>query len=167
MKKFASALAILAFVLCTVFAIERYLLVTAHQRALEEARAELVSATKAFQANPLIFGEQRGSGRQDLKSVAQAASGRSGVPLMFLSEAERELSEGVRERTLVCRTANVKLSALVAFLSDLEASSKGARLKEIRLKQSPENSNLFSEAESVLSIKTISPKTPRPEGVTE
>jgi len=85
------------------------------------------------------------------KAIFQESSVRHGLQLEFLSEAERDGGKGKRERLLSARFVRAPHDKLVLFLGEVEARGGGAFLKEIHLRPSKEVSDLYEEAEVVLS----------------
>jgi hypothetical protein len=156
MNRLLPALAVVALVLCAGFAAERYLKMAEAQEALDASILGLTEAQALSARHPEVFGAAGDSQQVSLKPLVQETGARHGIALAFLTETEKESGDGIRERSVLCRAVNVEQGKLIKFLFDLEKNGQGARLRELRLKPAPERSDMFQEAEGVLTIRSLS-----------
>ena len=154
MKRIFPAIVVAFFAAAAFFCIDRYVFMTSAKAALAEKQEGLAKAKQLYSANPHLFGTSDKS-KIELKVLVQEASARTGVSLSFLTETEKEIGDGIKEKNVQCRAVNVPQAKLVSFLADLESRSGGARIKELRLKPAAEQSDVFQEAESVLAVRYV------------
>lgn len=83
------------------------------------------------------------------KALLQDLAARQGIRVAFLAETEREVAGGGRERQVSARLVRVPQASLVRLLSGLEAPGTALRVRELRLRPSPEEAGLYEEAELV------------------
>ena len=149
-------LLMLSFLLCAFFVIDRYLAMRNAETAFNDAVDDISQIQITIGKYPDVFGPKPKLASTPLKPLVQEASSHNGVTLAFLTETEKEIDEGVSERSVLYRANNVEQGKLVKFLCELEQRGEGARLKELRLKPSSERSGVFQEAEGVLSLRSLS-----------
>jgi hypothetical protein len=127
--------------------------------AVRDASADrLAEARRIVDRHPQAFGSARsGSGEVSLKAIVQEAAGKHGVPIASLSEIEREAGKGRRERQVVTRLVRAEHPKLVAFLGDLEEKGGGAKVKELHLRPSKDQTGFYEEVEVILSRIFSSP----------
>lgn len=160
MRRFSSMLMLLVLVASALFAVDRYLAFDQRRSEFTNRTAELQEAKTIYRQAPESFGGAVGPAEdRPLKPLVQAASNQNRIRLNYLSETEKELGKGVRERSVIARTTNVPHAALVAFLAEVEAKGGGARIKEIRLKPSPTQSGVYQDAECVVSRNRVAEST--------
>lgn len=143
-----------AFISCMlllglIFAVERY---TAYLPVSAEAglrQVQLEEAQRMATAYPDAFGNR--AEEVNLKATVQAAVARQGISVTYLSESEKDLGKNLREYSVLTRAVNVPHAKLVTFLAELEAKGGGAHIKEIHLKPSKSHSEVYEEAETVVS----------------
>lgn len=150
------ACSVAAFVFATYFAVDRFAALDDARTASTLAQEQLASAQEMAHRHPEAFGLNANRGSSvDLKRLVQDSSARNGVSLLYLNETERDAGESIRERNVLARLVNVPHDKLVTLLADLETNGGGARIKEIRIKPSPARSDIYQEAEAVLTIRWI------------
>ncbi len=126
--------------------------------ARDSSSWRLAEAQRIVDRHPQAFGSARAAGVEvSLKTVVQEAAGKHGVPIASLSEVEREAGKGRRERHVVTRLVRAEHPKLVAFLSDLEEKGGGAKVKELHLRPSKDQTRVYEEAEVTLSRIFSSP----------
>lgn len=153
MKRLALPFALAGTVLAgaAAFATERGLAWAAAREARLAAHREIEDALRLAARHPNAFGIQAAPGESSLKSLAQETAARRGLQIGALSESERELDRGRRERQVVVRVVDAPHAELVRFLDDLEAQGAGAKVKEIHLRPSETRNGAYEEAEVVVS----------------
>lgn len=145
----SSALAIMAV---GVWSTERYLALRRTEEARNRAAREIEGALSLVRKHPTAFGAGTGLPTDSsMKALVQETAASRGVAIAYLSETERDVQKGHRERQTLVRVAQVPHRNLVHFLEDLERGAIGARVKEIHLRPSKSTSDLYEEAEVVLS----------------
>lgn len=136
-------------------ALDRYLAWQEAKVAADRQIEDLQAAHTAFARHPGAFGQGTDDpGARNLKALVQGAVARASVPVVFLSESERELGKGVVERSVTARAVNVAHGPWVRFLADLEAGGS-ATVKELRLKPAQRQSGVYEEAETVVSMRWV------------
>jgi hypothetical protein len=136
-------------------------LLSARLRGAERDRfvARLSEAQALLARHPDIFrgGAGAPAGDLPLKTVLQDASTKHGLQLGFLSEADKEAGKGRREKQVSARLVRAPHEKIVPFLADLEALGAGSVVKELHLRPSKEQSDLYEEAEVVFSRAYTAP----------
>lgn len=102
------------------------------------------------------------SGPLPLKTLVQEAAQTGGITVAFLSESERDLGMGRREKQILARLVQAEHGKLVPFLARLEEEGGGAMVKEIHLRPSKNATAFYEEAEIVLSHLSESNGGPKP-----
>lgn len=139
-------------------ALDRYLAWQEVKVAADRQLEDLQAAQSAFARHPGAFAPGTDDpGARNLKALVQGAVARNNVPVVFLSESERELGRGVVERDVTARAVNVAHGPWVRFLADLEANGK-ATVKELRMKPAPRQNGVYEEAETVVSLRWAAPE---------
>jgi hypothetical protein len=142
--------------IATFFAVDRYAAMEEARTATTAAHEQLALAQDIAQRHPEAFGVNANhSAVADLKRLVQDSAARNGVSLLYLTETERDAGESIRERNVLARLVNVPHDKLVSLLADLETKGGGARIKEIRIKPSIARSDVYQEAEAVLTVRWI------------
>ncbi len=155
-------LATIILVACaTVFAAFKYVAMADARAQMELKSGQLENAKAMLQKNRGAFA---GGGQNftpaALKNLVQQSSAQHGVTIIYLNDNEKEIGEKVHECNVVWRAVNVKHSNLVLHLADLEARAGGAKIREIRLKPSPFISDVYAEAETVLTARRATLQEP-------
>jgi hypothetical protein len=123
----------------------------AARAAREAAHRELEDALLLARRHPQAFGFRAAApGESSLKSAAQEAAARRGLVIGALSESEREIDAGRRERQVLVRLLDAPHAELVRYLADLEGAPGGARVKELHLRPSESRGGAYEEAEVVM-----------------
>lgn len=152
-----------AFAAASIFAIERYVAVSAQQAEIQKLRESLNGAKHLAADHPGAFrNAATPAGRASMKSLFQDASNRHGITVAYISEAVRDAGDKIKERTVTARATNVPHAKLVALLSDLETLGGGARVKEIRVKPAAVGNGIYQEVESIVAFRWVEEK-PRSE----
>lgn len=147
-----------AIVVSGYAALDRYLAWQEAQTAANQQVEDLQAAHEAFARHPGAFSPGTNDpGARNLKAIVQGAVVRNNVPVVFLSETERELGRGIIERDVTARAVNVAHGPWVRFLADLEAGGK-ATVKELRMKPAPRQNSVYEEAETVVSLRWAAPE---------
>jgi hypothetical protein len=153
MKRPALVLTVSALAVATAgfFAVDRGMTAMGAEQEWEYAQRDLGEALRLAARHPRMFGPTAlPTSGSPLKSLAQDSATACGVTIGFLSENEREREKGRREVQVVLRLVSAPHGNLVRFLRDLEERGTGARIREIHVRPSRENSESYEEVEIVL-----------------
>jgi len=132
------------------FATDRFLAYREVSKLLEAKEAECLRALSVYQAHREAFGSRSGpTGPSALKTLTQEAAAKEGLLLASLSESERDLGKGRREKSIAFRLQNALHAPMIRFLSELESSGGGGRLKELHLHPSRSAEGGYEEVEGV------------------
>lgn len=166
MKRPAVALTLAALVVCAAagYAADRYAAATVARVEREEAQQALKKAVGLAAEHPRAFGPNAAApgGDSSLKALAQEAAASRNVSLGYLSESERDVEKGRRERQVLIRLINAGHPNVVLFLQDLETRGGGARVKELHVRPSREIPDAYEEVEIVVSKSVATPDEKKP-----
>jgi len=162
-SSFVSAIVALLLLGAALFAMDRYVRMEQAHQDLNLRNEELDEARRLLRTFPDTFVNTGTDSPVDLKTIIQQSSARNGIAVMYLSETERDAGEKIKERSVIARLVNVPHQKLVTFLQELEQESRGARIKELRLKPSANRSDVYQEAESVLAIRWLNERSEKKE----
>jgi hypothetical protein len=133
------------------------------ERERESAERDLDQALRLIAQHPALFrSDLAGGGNGELKGIAQESASQRGVAIGYLSESEREVEKGRRERQVVIRLTNAPHPNLVLFLQELERRGAGCKVKEVHVRPSQEIPDAYEEAEIVLTKTLASAGKERP-----
>ncbi len=155
------ALAGTALAVAAAFAVERGLALQSAREARMAAYREIEDALRLAARHSAAFGHRFQAAQVPLKSLAQEAAARRGLLIGALSESERELDRGRRERQVLVRVVDAPHELLVRFLDDLESGSAGATVKELHLRPSETRNAAYEEAE-ILLARTVQAEGEKP-----
>jgi hypothetical protein len=160
--KMALVLSLAGVILATVFAVERAASAVLLERERTAAARDLAAAADLAKRHPRLF--ERASGTESdtsLKAFVQESAAKREVTIGFLSESEREMERGRRELQVLVRLTQARHGNLVRFLGDVEEEGAGARVREIHVRPSREDSQVYEEAEIVLA-KAVAARAEKP-----
>ena len=140
------------------FAFERYSASAAARVELQDSLDGIDDCSRMARTHPGAFGKITAPVEVALKPLVQELCARQAIGLSYLSEIEKDVEDGARERSVYARAANVPHDRLVALLAELEARGGGAKIKEINLTLSKENGGVYAEVNTVFS-KRVFPST--------
>ncbi len=149
LRKVAFLLVLLAPLGAGWFALRSALGMEAARSSLDSLRRDVQEARKLGGLHTFGGASSR-SGPVLLKSLVQEVAQKEGITVAFLSESERELGKGRREKQVLARVVQADHGKFVPFLARLEAEGGGAKVKEIHLKPSRTTTGVYEEAEIVL-----------------
>jgi len=156
MNKPLTLVSMLALILASAFAAYE---IVAHAQK-ERERNALLDGLNAAQTLYTSHHEEFSSEslkKLDLKKLVQECSFQHGIVLMYLTEIQKDAADGSKEQNVSCRATNVSQQKLIRFLAAVESAGRGARVKEVQIKQSPEQSETYQEAEVVIAINWPQP----------
>ena len=114
--------------------------------------AELCEAQAlAFRFPHAFGGNDPADTNRPLKGLVQESGRKRSIRIAFLSETEKEVGKGHRERQVSIRVVGAGHSNLVFFLADLEREGAGARVKELHLRPSKKATDVYQDAEVIFS----------------
>lgn len=140
------------------FAVEGALAAREAKEGRDAAVEEVREAVRLAARHPGAFGgETPAAGAEALKQLVQGSASLHSLYAAFLSENEKEAGKGQRERQVTARLKDADHKRVVAFLDDLEKRGGGARVRELRLRPSPDASDVYQEVEVVLAKRAAVP----------
>jgi hypothetical protein len=154
-QRLPTILALAALAGAFFFALDRYAAAGATHDAMQSALDGIADCERMAKSHPGAFGKGGTPIDVALKPLVQEASARQSINLSYLSEIEKDVEGGARERSVYARAANVPHDRLVALLCELEARGGGAKIKEINLTISKENGGVYAEVNTVLSKRVL------------
>ena len=161
-SRFWPLLILIALAAAGFVAFDRYLALDSARTALSETRDQLDESSRLAATHPKAFGLDGKQGRVSLKNIVQETSARHGIPIVYLTETEKDVGDKVRERSVIARAVNAPHGKFVRFLAELELKGNGAKIKELRLKPSVTQPGIYQEAEAVFSHRHLAEESPEP-----
>jgi hypothetical protein len=130
----------------------------------EEVQLRLRKAVLLAGEHPASFGPGAAPAGADasLKTLVQESAATHSVTIGYLSENDRDLEKGRRERQVVVRLTQASHPNLVLFLQELETKGAGARVKELHVRPSRDAADAYEEAEILLARFSLAREERKP-----
>jgi hypothetical protein len=106
----------------------------------------------------LFSGALHSSGDVPMKTLVQEAATKEGIQIAFLTESDKDMGKGKKEKQISARFVRSPHAKLVSFFADIEARGGRAKVKELHLRPSKEQTDAYEEAEILYSRITRSPE---------